>query len=107
MLNTTNAQSNNAVHYNEMPQKNKSSNKGFASLSLEKKREIASAGGKAAHLKGRAYKFDSNKASEAGRKGGLAVSKNREHMAQIGKKGGESRSKKANHKQYDNIMKPV
>ncbi len=32
---------------------------------------------------------------EIGRKGGEAVSKDREHMAQIGRKGGEARGKKA------------
>jgi len=72
-------------------------------MSIEKKREIASAGGKAAHEKGKAYKFDSAKASEAGRKGGQSVSRNREHMAIIGKRGGESRSKKAVLNRYDNV----
>ena len=31
---------------------------------------------------------------EAGRKGGEAVSRNREHMSQIGRKGGEARADK-------------
>ncbi len=36
----------------------------------DKQREIASKGGKAAHEKGTAHEFDSNEASQAGRKGG-------------------------------------
>jgi general stress protein YciG len=66
------------------------SNRGFASMDEEKQREIASKGGKAAHEKGTAHEFTSEEAREAGRKGGEAVSQNREHMSQIGRKGGES-----------------
>jgi general stress protein YciG len=65
--------------------------RGFASMSPEKQREIASKGGKAAHAKGTAHEFDSSEARDAGRKGGLAVSRNREHMARIGRRGGEAR----------------
>jgi len=36
----------------------------------DKKREIASKGGKAAHEKGTAHEFDSDEAREAGRRGG-------------------------------------
>lgn len=67
------------------------SNRGFASMDRGKQKEIASKGGKAAHAKGTAHEFDSNEAREAGRKGGLAVSRNREHMAAIGRRGGEAR----------------
>jgi hypothetical protein len=56
-----------------------------------KQKEIASKGGKAAHAKGTAHEFDSGEARTAGRKGGLTVSQNREHMAQIGRRGGEAR----------------
>ena len=66
------------------------SERGFASMDDEKQREIASKGGKAAHDKGTAHEFDSKEAQEAGRKGGEAVSKDREHMAEIGRKGGEA-----------------
>jgi hypothetical protein len=45
-------------------------NKGFASMDPEKQREIASKGGKAAHEKGTAHEWDSQEASEAGKKGG-------------------------------------
>src|SRR4051812_47903305 len=67
------------------------SNRGFASMDREKQKEIASKGGKAAHAKGTAHEFDSGEARDAGRKGGLAVSQNREHMAKIGRRGGEAR----------------
>ncbi len=67
------------------------SNRGFASMDRSKQREIASKGGRAAHEKGTAHEFDSSEARAAGRKGGVTVSKNREHMAAIGRRGGEAR----------------
>jgi len=67
------------------------SNRGFASMDPYKQKEIASKGGKAAHAKGTAHEFDSDEAREAGRKGGQAVSRNRDHMAMIGRRGGEAR----------------
>lgn len=67
------------------------SNRGFASMDPSKQKEIASKGGRAAHAKGTAHEFDSSEAREAGRKGGMAVSRNREHMAAIGRRGGEAR----------------
>ncbi|MBA3890713.1 MAG: hypothetical protein H0X64_09285 [Gemmatimonadaceae bacterium] len=60
-------------------------------MDRSKQREIASKGGRAAHAKGTAHEFNSNEARDAGRKGGVAVSRNREHMAAIGRKGGEAR----------------
>lgn len=39
-------------------------------MSLEKQREIASKGGRAAHLKGTAHQWTSEEARAAGRKGG-------------------------------------
>src|SRR5689334_24327808 len=72
------------------------SNRGFASMDRGKQREIASKGGKAAHAKGTAHEFDSSEAREAGRKGGVAVSRNREHMAAIGRRGGEARGQSRN-----------
>jgi general stress protein YciG len=65
--------------------------RGFAAMNEEQQREIASKGGQAAHQKGTAHEFDSEEARRAGQKGGEAVSRNREHMAEIGRKGGESR----------------
>src|SRR5262245_17052464 len=46
------------------------SKRGFASMSPEKQREIASKGGKAAHAKGTAHEFTPEEARAAGRKGG-------------------------------------
>jgi len=65
--------------------------RGFAAMDEEQQREIASKGGQAAHQKGTAHEFDSEEARRAGQKGGEAVSRDREHMAEIGRKGGESR----------------
>jgi general stress protein YciG len=65
------------------------SRRGFASMDKEKQREIASKGGKAAHAKGTAHEFTPEEAREAGRKGGMVVSQNREHMAAIGREGGK------------------
>jgi general stress protein YciG len=44
--------------------------RGFASMSAEKQREIASKGGLAAHEKGTAHEWTADEARSAGRKGG-------------------------------------
>jgi len=44
--------------------------RGFASMSPEKQREIASKGGRAAHEKGTAHEWSADEARSAGRKGG-------------------------------------
>jgi general stress protein YciG len=64
--------------------------RGFASMDREKQREIASKGGKTAHLRGRAHEFTPEKAREAGRKGGMAVSQDRGYMSRIGRRGGQA-----------------
>ncbi len=46
--------------------------RGFASMSPEKQREIASKGGRAAHIKGSAHEWTSAEARAAGQKGGRA-----------------------------------
>jgi hypothetical protein len=69
-------------------------NRGFASMPRERQRLIASLGGRAAHEKGTAHEFSPKEAKEAGRKGGMAVSQNREHMAEIGHRGGIRRSER-------------
>ncbi len=51
--------------------------RGFATMSPEKQREIASLGGLAAHAKGTAHEFSQEEAREAGRKGGQAAQRNR------------------------------
>jgi general stress protein YciG len=57
-------------------------------MSPERKREIASKGGKAAHEKGTAHEFSRDEARAAGKKGGQAISRDREHMSRIGREGG-------------------
>jgi hypothetical protein len=44
--------------------------RGFACMSIDKQREIASKGGKVAHEKGTAHQWSSFEAREAGHKGG-------------------------------------
>ena len=45
--------------------------RGFASMERGKQRQIASKGGRAAHVKGTAHEWTSDEAREAGRKGGM------------------------------------
>lgn len=71
------------------------SKRGFASMDAAKQREIASKGGRAAHAKGTAHEFTSEEARVAGRKGGEAVSRDRNHMSTIGREGGHSRGARA------------
>jgi general stress protein YciG len=54
--------------------------RGFASMDPSKQREIASRGGRAAHIKGTAHEWSCDEAREAGRKGGFA-SQRRKHAA--------------------------
>src|SRR3954469_23369348 len=55
--------------------------RGFASMDKDTPRAIASKGGKVAHRLGRAHEWSADEAREAGRKGGLARSRNRRHTA--------------------------
>lgn len=68
--------------------------RGFAVMDKTRQREIASAGGRAAHARGNAHEFTSDEAREAGRKGGRSVSNDKGHMASIGRKGGIERGKR-------------
>jgi general stress protein YciG len=68
--------------------------RGFAAISPERQREIASLGGRAAHERRTAHEFTSDEAREAGRKGGVAASADREHMAKIGRRGSQRRWQK-------------
>lgn len=72
---------------------NRTSQRGFASMTPAARAAIASKGGKAAHAQGTAHEFDTAEAKAAGRKGGLSMSQNREHMAEIGRRGGLKRGK--------------
>ena len=67
---------------------------GFGAMDPEKRREVASRGGRAAHARGHAYEFTSAEAREAGRLGGAIVSQDRDHMAEIGRKGGRAKRKR-------------
>lgn len=72
----------------------KKQKRGFAAMSKKKQREIASKGGVAAHKLGVAHEFTSEEARAAGKKGGKALSKNREHMRNISKLAWANRKKK-------------
>lgn len=48
----------------------KKSGRGFAGMALDRVREIASKGGRAAHAKGTAHEWTREEARRAGRKGG-------------------------------------
>lgn len=61
-------------------------------MDAKRQKEIASKGGRAAHEKGTAHEWSADEARAAGRKGGVAVSRDRAHMSAIGREGGESRS---------------
>lgn len=56
------------------PQK---SRRGFAAMSPERQREIASQGGRAAHQQGVAHEWSSEEARAAGKKGGQISGKRR------------------------------
>jgi general stress protein YciG len=62
--------------------------RGFASMSPEKQREIASKGGRAAHQKGTAHEWTSDEARNAGRKGGQISRGGRGRLAEPAGPGG-------------------
>lgn len=71
--------------------------RGFAAMSPERQREIASMGGKAAHASGNAHEFTSEEAREAGRKGGQAAHQSgnahqftSDEAREAGRKGGQA-----------------
>lgn len=75
------------------------SKRGFASMDPEKRRAIASKGGKAAHAQGSAHEFTPEEARAAGRKGGEAAHARGhaheftpEEAREAGRKGGMARS---------------
>ncbi|HDS1579603.1 KGG domain-containing protein [uncultured Stenotrophomonas sp.] len=75
------------------------STRGFASMDEDKQRAIAAKGGRAAHASGNAHEFSPAEARIAGRKGGEAISRNRQHMAAIGREGGHARHANARQQQ--------
>ena len=73
------------------------SGRGFASMDPQRQREIASQGGRAAHLKGTAHQFNSEEARIAGSKGGQVAHRkgtahefNSEEAREAGRKGGHA-----------------
>ncbi len=63
-------------------------NRGFASMSKERRTELARLGGIAAHAQGTAHEFDSYEAGEAGRLGGIENARRwKERKANRNKKG--------------------
>lgn len=73
----------------------KKARRGFAAMSPEKQREIASLGGKAAHEKGTAHEFTPAEAKAAGRRGGQSRAKKRQERAEAscGQEPGSSSSR--------------
>ncbi len=74
--------------------------RGLAALDPERRREIASLGGKAAHRQGVAHQFTPEEAAEAGGKGGrVSQATGRGHRftaetaREAGRKGGQRRGK--------------
>lgn len=61
-----------------MADQRKGRGRGFASMNPDKQREIASKGGRAAHMQGTAHEWSSEEAREAGRKGGAASRQTRD-----------------------------
>ena len=62
--------------------------RGFASMSPEKQREIASKGGRAAHEKGTAHEWTADEARAAGRKGGQISRGGRGRLVSTSTEGG-------------------
>lgn len=75
--------------------------RGFASMSPERQREIASRGGKSVHVKGLGHQFTAEEARAAGRIGGQNCSQNKEHMAEIGRRGGTTTGAKKRQKKVE------
>jgi general stress protein YciG len=69
--------------------------RGFASMDRAKQREIASKGGKAAHLKGTAHEWTSEEARDAGRKGGIASHRRRREQIGVGESENETADDRA------------
>lgn len=65
-------------------------------MTPERRREVASRGGRVAHERGKAHQFTTEEARAAGKKGGRIVSQDRKHMAKIGRLGGKSSRKLKN-----------
>jgi uncharacterized protein len=69
--NRTNSEENQSQRDQSTGGERKRANRGFAAMSPERQREIASKGGRAAHEQGVAHQWNSDEARVAGRKGGM------------------------------------
>jgi general stress protein YciG len=78
-----------------MSEEKPKSMRGFASMSPERRKEVCSAGGKAAHAKGKAHKFTTEEARLAGKIGGQKIKDKAEpdHFKKLGSLGGKARHK--------------
>ncbi|KAG1271028.1 hypothetical protein G6F65_012687 [Rhizopus arrhizus] len=85
----------------------RSSTRGFASMDGDKQRAIAAKGGRAAHASGNAHEFSPDEARVAGRKGGEAISRDRQHMAALGREGGHARHANARQQQQQASLDPT
>ncbi len=65
-----------------LPEKPKKKRRGFAAMSPEKQKEIASRGGKSAHQKGTAHQFTTEEARQAGTKGGRAAADKKKDLGE-------------------------
>ena len=66
---------------------------GFARVPKETLRNWASLGGKVAQHNRSAHRFTSETARAAGKRGGEAIAKDREHMRELGRRGGTAKAK--------------
>ncbi|WP_437310135.1 KGG domain-containing protein [Sorangium sp. So ce388] len=71
--------------------------RGFAAMTPEQHRALASRGGKAAQATGRAHRWDVREAGDAGRKGGTTLASRPGHMESIGQLGGKKISADRDH----------
>jgi hypothetical protein len=84
--------------------------RGFASMSKDRQKQIASRGGKVAHEKGAAHEFNSVEASMAARKGherGTAHEFTTQEARLAGRKGGLARAQKHKAQQTTPPQTPV
>jgi general stress protein YciG len=65
--------------------------RGFARLSPDERKRVASKGGSTSQQKGTAHKFTSEQAAEAGIKGGAFWKNDKSHLSAIGRKGGKAK----------------
>ena len=79
--------------------------RGFAVMDPAKQKEIASKGGRAAHLKGTAHRWSEEEAKEAGRKGGAASHRNG-HRTTEGSRASEELSPEDPHTEEPQTAEP-